>query len=594
MAAFRLTAFLKEARRRRVFRVVALYAVGAWVALQVADLAFPGLGIADSAIRYVWIGAIMGLPVALVFAWRYDIVGGQIIRTPAVDTEADLSIGRADYVVLATLAIVVAVIASGLVAEISGTRVTETAQFPITDINPKSIAVLPFVNMSGNDENAYFSLGITEELLHLLARIPDLKVSSRTSSFHYAGKDLPLKVIAAELGVRNILEGSVRRASNRVRITAQLIDATSDTHLWSGTYDREVLDIFTVQDEIAKAITGELRVNLASTDQPVRPTENEAAYDKFLRGLHFIRQGQTQEAFFRARDYFKAAIDLDPNYSRAHAQLAMSLIALGNFRMLAPDKVYPEAREAASAALKLDHDLPDAYFALGWVALSYEWDWQAAEDAFRRAIELAPNNYMGYYGLAWALPVTGRSDEALAAAQRAHDLDPLLIWTRIALSEIFYKRRDYDAALEQQKAIQEMQSLDAGGAAWMGVIYERMDMPQEAQKYALQAADLAGDDPNLELYVALLHAMLGNEVEARDILGRAEAQLDTQFVSPGLIANVYANLDEKDLAFIWLDRALVAYDSFIFNLDYPDWDPIRSDPRFIEFCDRLSMACAEY
>lgn len=339
MAAFRITGFLKEARRRRVFRVVALYAVGAWVALQAADLAFPGFGIADSAIRYVWIGAIMGLPVALVFAWRYDIVGGQIVRTPAVDIEADLSIRRADYVVLATLAIVVAVIASGLVAEISETRVTETTQFPITDLNPKSIAVLPFINMSGNDENAYFSLGITEELLHLLARIPDLKVSSRTSSFHYAGKDVPLKVIAAELGVRNILEGSVRRASNRVRITAQLIDAMSDTHLWSGTYDREVLDIFTVQDEIAKAITGELRVNLASTDQPVRPTENEAAYDKFLRGLHFIRQDRTQEAFFRARDYFKAAIDLDPNYPRAHAQLAMSLIALGNWRMLAPEKV---------------------------------------------------------------------------------------------------------------------------------------------------------------------------------------------------------------------------------------------------------------
>lgn len=416
MAAFGISGFLKEARRRRVFRAVALYVVGAWVALQVADLAFPGLGIADSAILYVWIGSIMGLPVALVFAWRYDIVGGRIVRTPARDEEADLSIERGDYVVLAVLVIVATTIATGLVAEISETRVTETAQFSITDIDPKSIAVLPFVNMSGNDEDAYFSLGITEELLHLLARIPDLNVSSRTSSFHYADKNVPLKVMAAELGVRNILEGSVRRADNRVRITAQLIDATSDTHLWSGTYDREVLDIFAVQDEIARAITAELRVNLAGTDPPVRPTDNEAAYDNFLRGLHFIREGRTQDVFFKARNYFQAAIDLDPNYPRAYAQLAMSLISLGNFRMSAPDKVYPAAREAASVALALDPDLPDAYFALGWVALSYEWDWHAAEGAFRRAIELEPNNYMGYYGLAWALQVTGRSDEALAAA----------------------------------------------------------------------------------------------------------------------------------------------------------------------------------
>lgn len=179
MAAFRIAEFLKETRRRRVFRVAALYVVGAWVALQVADLAFPGLDIADSAIRYVWIGSIMGLPVALIFAWRYDIVGGQIVRTPASDIEADLSIGRADYIILAALAVIVTVIASGLVAEISETRVTETAQFPVADIDPKSIAVLPFINMSGNDENAYFSLGITEELLHLLARIPDLVVDAR-------------------------------------------------------------------------------------------------------------------------------------------------------------------------------------------------------------------------------------------------------------------------------------------------------------------------------------------------------------------------------------------------------------------------------
>ena len=182
MAAFRIAKFLKEARRRRVFRVVALYVVGAWVALQAADLAFPGLGIAESAIRYIWIGAIMGLPVAVVFAWRYDIVGGRIVRTPASNKEADLSIGRRDYVVLAILVIVAAIIASGLVAEISATRVTENTQLLITDTDPKSIAVLPFMNMSGNDENAYFSLGVTEELLHVLARIPDLKVSSRTSS----------------------------------------------------------------------------------------------------------------------------------------------------------------------------------------------------------------------------------------------------------------------------------------------------------------------------------------------------------------------------------------------------------------------------
>jgi tetratricopeptide (TPR) repeat protein len=206
---------------------------------------------------------------------------------------------------------------------------------------------------------------------------------------------------------------------------------------------------------------------------------------------------------------------------------------------------------------------------------------------------LAPNYYAGHQGLAWPLQATGRSDEALAAARRARELDPLSIWTRATLAEIYYKRRDYDAALEQAKAMLEMQPDDVLTAAWIGQIYAQKNMPDEALAYANEAANKAADDPNLELAVALVHAMLANKAEAREILRLVEARTVSQFVSPGLIANLYANLDEKDLAFIWLGRAVDVYDSFVFNLDYPDWDPIRSDPRFVALCVRLGMACAE-
>ena len=196
MATFSLTDFLKEARRRRVFRLVALYIVGAWVALQAADLAFPGLSIAESAIRYVWMGAILGLPIALFFGWRYDIIGGRIVRTAVSDVDVDLSIGRADYAVLAALSVAIAVTAFGLIGEISKIRITETARFSVTDIDPRSIAVLAFDNMSDDPGNEYFSDGVSEEILNLLAKVPELHVTSRSSAFSFKGQNLGVPAMA--------------------------------------------------------------------------------------------------------------------------------------------------------------------------------------------------------------------------------------------------------------------------------------------------------------------------------------------------------------------------------------------------------------
>ncbi len=262
IVTFSLIAILREARRRRVFRVTAIYIIVAWVALQAADLAFPGLGIEESAILYVWIGAILGLPIALFFGWRYDIIGGRIVRTAVSDVDAHLSIERADYVILVALLVVVAAIAFGLVGEISKTRIPETAQFAITDIDPKSIAVLPFLNMSDDPEQEYFSDGISEDILKLLAKIPDLPVTSRSSAFSFKGQNLDVQTMAAKLNVAHVLEGSVRKSGNQLRIVAQLIEVETDTHLWSETYDRELKNVFAIQDEIAAAVVDALKITL--------------------------------------------------------------------------------------------------------------------------------------------------------------------------------------------------------------------------------------------------------------------------------------------------------------------------------------------
>ena len=568
---------LEELNRRGVVRAAALYVAIAWGGTEILVFlieALWGEGTAGPARKYLAILFIAGFPVAMYLSWTRDL-GLQARRVVAAFSLA--------AVLLAALI--------WLIPDPSPIR--DTPELQTIDADPSSIAVLPFVNMSGDEDNIYFSQGITEELLNVLARIPDLKVSSRTSSFHFAGTDVPLRAIAAQLDVRHILEGSVRRSNNLVRITAQLIDAKTDKHLWSETYDREILDMFAVQDEIAGEIANRLRLTITDSAHTSRPTGNEEAYDNFLRGLHFLQVGAALETFLKARDYFEIAVEIDPAYAQAHALLALTYVSLGNFRYLAPADVQQQAGDAAMTAIELDNRLPEAWVARGWIAMTYDFDWRSAEKNFRRVIDLAPSSYMGYLGLSMALQMAGRYDEALAAARRAYQFDPLNYWTRNMLAEVNCKRREYDAAIEHAEVLLEMQPGDSLVTGWIGWLYALSNMPGEALRYAGEAIELAGGDPNLELNAAVVYAMLGEASEAGDVLARAEAKIDSQFVSPGLIAIVYANLGDYDQAFASLEHAVEVYDSFIFNLGYPILDPIRSDPRFIELCDRLQMACAE-
>jgi adenylate cyclase len=568
-------AILEELNRRGVARAAAMYVAIAWGGTEILVFlieALWGEGTAVPARKYLAILFIAGFPVAMYLSWTRDL-GLQARRVMAA-------------VSLAAFLLAV------LIWLIPGPSLKKnTPELQAIDADPRSIAVLPFVNMSGDEDNTYFSHGISEELLNVLARIPDLKVSSRTSSFHFAGTDVPLKTIAARLGVRHILEGSVRRSNKLVRITAQLIDAKTDAHLWSETYDREILDMFAVQDEIAGEIANKLQLTMADATHNSRPTDSEEAYDNFLRGMHFLQEGWA--TFLKARDFFEKAIEIDPEYAQAHALLALTYVSLGNFRLLSPKDVQQQADDAAATAIELNNRLPEAWVARGWLAMTYDFDWRNAEKNFRRVIELAPSSYMGYIGLSMALQMAGRYDEALTAARRAYQFDPLNYWTRNMLAEVNCKRREYDAAIEHAEVLLEMQPGDSLVTGWIGWLYSLNSMPAEAMRYADEAIELAGGDPNLELNAAVVYAILGDASQARGILARAEAKTDSQFVSPGLIAIVYANLGDYDQAFASLERAVEVYDSFIFNLGYPILDPIRSDPRFVELCDKLQMACAD-
>jgi TolB-like protein/Tfp pilus assembly protein PilF len=570
-------AIIKELNRRGVVRAAAMYVAIAWGGTEILVFLIDALQrehVSSPARKYLAILFIAGFPVAMYLAWTRDL-GLRARRIVAAGAMA-------------------AVLVALLIWLIPNPPATpDIAESHFVDINPKSIAVLPFVNMSGDEDNIYFSHGISEELLNVLARIPELKVSSRTSSFYFAARDVPIREIAVKLAVRHILEGSVRRVGNDVRITAQLIDAKTDSHLWSETYDREVLDSLSVQDEIAAEIAGQLQLELAIPIRLGRPTENEEAFDKYLRGWHYMRQGWGRDDFLGARKHFAEAVELDPEFAQAHALLSLTETSLGNFRHLAPKDVFPSAYASASTAVALDDSLPEAHAAMGWLALSYQFDWEEAAKEFRRAIELAPSNFIGYNGLSFALQAGGRLDEALAASERVFELDPMMVWSRNGQAQIYYKKQEYDAGLEQALIMLEMQPDDPLMLARVGSFYTAKGMSAEALEYGRQAARIAAGDPTIDLMLAGQHAQLGNEAEARKLLERAMAQRNSKYVSPGTIAIVYTHLGEFDEAINWLYVAVDEFDSFMFNLNWPDFDALRSEPRFIQLCAQLRMPCAE-
>jgi TolB-like protein/Flp pilus assembly protein TadD len=568
---------LDELNRRGVIRAAAVYVAIAWGATEILSFlvdAFWGHVFAAPARTYLAILFVAGFPVVMYLSWTRDL-GLRARRVVGASALGALLVAGLIWLLPAPQ--------PQPEATIAGT--------PLSAVNPKSIAVLPFVDLSGDGDNQYFSDGVSEEILNRLARIPGLKVTSRTSSFHFAGRDLPLAGIATQLGVRHVLEGSVRRSGSRVRITAQLIDASDDSQVWSEIYDREILDLFVVQQEIARAIADRLRVTFEGARDSARPTDSEEAYDLYLRGWHFLRQSWTQANMIKARDHFLAALERDPGYAQARALLAATWVGLGNFRYVAGEEAMQQAQQNATAALELDDRLPDAHWARGWVAISYRFDRLAAMNSFRRAIELAPSNYMGHQGMAWALMMGGRYEEALAEAQRAHELDPLNVWTRSTLAELAYKMRDYEAALAQTQVLQEVQPGDANNTAFVGTLYRLTGATAEARRAADEALSLAAGDPNLELDAAQVYAALDDRDAALRILQRAEALGASQYVSPGSIAAVYASLGEGEQALDWLERAVAEYDSYVFNLDYPLFDPIRAEPRFMALCERLNMAC---
>lgn len=416
---------VEELKRRRVFRVAGIYAVMSWIIAEVADVVFPALKLPEWTVTFVVALLILGFPVAMFFAWVFDIGPGGLQRTEPLAERAGGIPGLERMAYLVLLALAMGGLAWALFPGLGG-----VAGFGLPGQPRDSIAVLPFANLSSDPGNDYFSEGISEELLNLLARVPNLSVAARTSSFAFKGQNLDVRTVAQQLGVDTVLEGSVRKQGDRVRITAQLIDAGTGYHLWSETYDRRLEDIFQVQDEIASEIVKALRMTLGGEDaasmtmvareQP--PTRNLEAYQLYLQARHqWKRRGET--SLRRSIDLLEQALRLDPEFARAYSALAAAYVVLPGYAGESPHAHYEKAAEAARQALARDPNLAEAHAVLATIDQN-EWDWADAEAGFFFATSLDPNDATTRQWYSLLLRQAGRLEKSLEEARKALELDP--------------------------------------------------------------------------------------------------------------------------------------------------------------------------
>ena len=466
----------------------------------------------------------------------------------------------------------------------------------LTAVPEKSIAVLPFVDLSQAKDQEYFCDGISEEILDTLAKVEGLRVVAHTSSFSFKGKNADVSEIAQKLNVRNVLEGSLRREGNRIRISAQLIDTRDGFHLWSETYERELQDVFAMQDEITRAIVNALKIKLAVA-LPVHKKPNTEAYDLYLKGRYFLNRKNEADAR-RAIDYFQQALAKDPNDASAYAGLADSyssfVFPLG---VAAPREAMPKAKEAALHALAIDNTLGEAHASLAYITFFYDWDWAAAEKEFKRALELNPNNADTHHWYSHFLMGQGRIEESLTQSKRALELSPFDILFNIHLGWHYLYARQYDQALDQIEKTVEMDKNFAQTYPWLGLILEQKGRYPEAIAAFQNAIGLfPGGSSIAKAELAHTYAVSGNRDAAQKIIAELQELAKSKYVSSFQIAAIYAGLSaspartEKDQAFAWLEKAYEERSDGLVNLKAEQrFDSLRSDPRFKDLAHRIGL-----
>ncbi len=576
--------FISELKRRNVIRVAVLYLVAAWLIVQVVDVGMSILGLPDWSGRLVVLLLVIGFPFALIFSWVYEITPEGLKREHEVDRARSITNQTAKKLDIAVIALLLLSLGSLVADRLLPGPVATRSEHPVSVSSPeRSIAVLPFVNMSADAANEYFSDGISEELLNLLARIPELRVMARTSAFSFKGSDAGIEEIAAKLKVTHLLEGSVRKSGDRIRITAQLIDAADGYHLWSDTWDRTLTDVFVIQDEIAAAVVDALKVKLLG-DLPRANVTDARAYSLYLQARS-LGMRQTKESYEEAVNLYTQALAIDPEFADAWAELASAQTDQAGRGHVSPAAGYARANASAERALFLDPRNVRAMSALGWNAMYWDWDFDKAAKLIGEARRIDPRNASMLNAYAVLIGNFGRTDAANALYREALQSDPLAVYIHANLTgNYLYDGRFEEAALqlEAMRRIDPDMNPVSSYAGWL-------EMLQGNPTTALEHfAGLSGSDQ-------IWHNSLAYNALGR--IAEADAALQTlrrRGAHATQLAIAYAQRGDIATAFEWLDRAYEEHDDWLIEIrTFWFLKPLHRDARWHALLEKLGLTDAD-
>jgi TolB-like protein/protein involved in temperature-dependent protein secretion len=465
-----------------------------------------------------------------------------------------------------------------------------TVELPKQEKSKESIVVLPFKNMSADPEQEYFCEGIAEELINALTQIKDLWVVARTSAFSFRGKDMDIREIGRQLNVDKALEGSIRKSGQKLRITAQLINVKDGYHLWSEKYDRKLEDVFDIQDEISLAIVDKLKVTLLGEDKAKlskRYTDDFEVYDLYLKGRYYLNTF-TEEGIKRSLDYFQQAIQKNRDYALAYGGVACVYFALAIIGQFPSNETMPRAKSELLKSLELDDSLAETHAWLGDLYLVYEWDWSSAERELQRAIELKPNSPEAHQFYSDYLSMMGRQDEALAEAERARTLDPLSIIAKTILIWQFFVSHQYDRVIEHCREVLKTESnFLIQMHLWRAL--RRKNMLEEAWVECKKFFNLFISREIAEA-MECSYAESGYEGAMRTAAEKLTEQSKQRYISPCMIATIFAHAEDDDRTLQWLEKAYEERDQYFYSIRMdPDWDRVRSNPRFKALLKKIGL-----
>ena len=570
--------FFAELRRRNVYRAAVAYGVVAWFLTQLTTQVFPFFGIPNAAIRFVVIALVLGFPIAMCLSWLYEFTPEGIVRSDEVPPGESITrqTGRKlDFIIIGVLSLAIALLIFD--------RFRQPKSREDAAISENSIAVLPFLDLSQAKDQGYFSDGISEELLNLLAKIPQLKVAARTSSFSFKGKGVEMQEIARQLRVAHVLEGSVRRSGDQVRITVQLIRAAEGYHLWSETFDRKMDDIFQIQDEIASEVVKELKVKLLGAAPKTRTTDPQA-YALYLQARDLGRQ-HTAETYAKSDALYGQILEIDPRYAPAWNGLSANFINKTGMGLVSSQEGYARAREAAEKALSIDPDFGPAHASLGYIAMDVDNDLARAARHYQRALALDPSEIGVLSNAATFLLSLGRLDEGLALQEAVVHRDPVNAHAHANLGTSQRRAGRYDAAIASFRTLLSLSPSRGGAHAQLGTaLLLKGDAPA-----ALTEIEQEKSEFWRMVGLPMAYCGLGRKADSDAALDALIAKYEKE--ASCNIAYVYAFCGDADKAFKWLDNAVAYRDAGLSDIVTENlFDKIHSDPRWLPFLRKLGKA----